>query len=92
MSNGASKLILGDFKYRSKSWWEGNISTKEGIALESVSLYHGLHQFIKDPTYIIPQSFSCIDLILIDQAILVIDSGVHSSLHANCHHQKIYAS
>ena len=87
LSNPAFRLILGDFNCRSNSWWKGDISTKEGIDLESVSSSHGLHQLITDPTHILPQSSSCIDLIFIDQPNLVIDSGVHSSLHANCHHQ-----
>ena len=33
---------------------------------------------------------SCIDLIFTSQPNLVIESGVHSSLHANCHHQITY--
>ena len=78
MSNPAFRLILGDFNCRSNSWWKGNISMKEGIDLESVSLSHGLHQLITDPTHILPQSSTCIDLIFIDQSNLVIDSGVHS--------------
>ena len=86
LSNPVFRLILGDFNCRSNSWWKGNICTKEGIYLESVSPSHGLHQLITDPTHILPQSSSCIDLILIDQPNLVIVSGVHSSLHVNCHH------
>ena len=35
-------------------------------------------------------SFSCIDLIFTTQPNLVMESGVHSSLHANCHHQLPY--
>ena len=34
---------------------------------------------------------SCIDLIFASQPNLVMGSGVHSSLHENCHHQIIYA-
>ena len=87
LSNSAFRLILGDFNCRSNFWWEGDISTKEGIGLESVSSSHGLHQLITDATHILPQSSSCIDLIFPEQPNLVIDSGVHSSLHTNCHHQ-----
>ena len=87
LSNPAFRLILGDFKCRSNCWWEGDISTKEGIDLESVSSSHGLYQLITDPTDILPQSSSCIDLIFINQPNLVIDSDAHSSLHVNCHHQ-----
>ena len=87
LSNPPFRLILGHFNCRSNSWWKGDISTKEGINLESVFSSHGLHQLITDPTHILPQSSSCIDLIFIDQPNLVIDSGVHFSLHVNCHHQ-----
>ena len=37
------------------------------------------------------QDPSCIDLIFTSQPNMVIDSGVHASLHSNCHHQFIYA-
>ena len=84
LSNPAFRLILGDFNCRSNSWWEGVISTKEGIDLKSISSSHGIHQLMTDPTYILPLSSSCIKLIFFDQPNLVIDSGVHSSLYANC--------
>ena len=87
LCNPAFRLIFGDFNCRSNSLWEDDISTKEGIDLESVSWSHGLHQLITGPTHILPQPSCWIDLIFIDQPNLVIDSGVHSSLHANCHHQ-----
>ena len=51
LSNLAFRLILEDFNCRSNSWWEGDISTKEGIDLESVASCHGLHQLITDPTH-----------------------------------------
>ena len=90
LNNPAFRLISGDFNCKSNSRWEGDISTKKGINLESVSSSHGLHQLITDPTHILRQSSSCIDLIFTDQPNLVIDSGVHSSLHAKCHHQIIH--
>ena len=34
---------------------------------------------------------SCIDLIFNSQPNLLIESGVHLSLHPNCHHQIIFA-
>ena len=45
----------------------------------------------KEPTHILDKSRSCIDLIFTSQPNIVIDSGVHASLHSNCHHQIIYA-
>ena len=45
---------------------------------------------ISQPTHILANSSSCIDLIFTDQPNLVTDCGTHSSLHPNCHHQIIY--
>ena len=46
-----------------------------------------LKGLISDPTHLLPNSLSCIDLIFTDQPNLVVQSGVHPSLHPNCHHQ-----
>ena len=35
--------------------------------------------------------YCCIDLVLTSRLKLVLDSGVHPSLHPNCHHQIVYA-
>ena len=45
---------------------------------------------IKEPTHILNTS-SCIDLIFTSLPNLIIDSGVHSCLQPNCHHQIVYA-
>ena len=39
------------------------------------------------PTHILQNSSPCIDLIVTNLPSLVVDSGVHPSLHTNCHHQ-----
>ena len=46
---------------------------------------------INEPAHILGHFSSCIDLILTSQPDLVMESGVHSSLHPNCHHQITYA-
>ena len=46
---------------------------------------------IKEPTHILNTSSLCIDLIFTSLPNLIIDSGVHSSLHPNYHHQIVYA-
>ena len=51
---------------------------------------HGFHQLISEPTHILWNSLSCIDLIFTDQPGLVVDSGVHPTLYENCHHQITY--
>ena len=51
----------------------------------------GLTQIINEPTHILEDASSCIDLIFTSQANMVLDSGVHSSLHPNSHHQIVFA-
>ena len=51
---------------------------------------HGLDQLISDPTHLLPNCLSCIDLIFTDQPNLAINCDVPSSVHPNCHHQIIY--
>ena len=46
---------------------------------------------INEPTYLTSNSSSCIDLMFTSQPNLVMESGVHSSLHPNCHHQIVFA-
>ena len=43
-------------------------------------------------THVQANSSSCIDLIFTDQPNLSVNSGVHSSLHQNCHHQIVYST
>ena len=80
-------VILGDFNARSRSWWCEDKTSREGAQLESLTISCGLHQLISDPTHVLLNSSSYIDLIFTDQPNLVVDSGVHPSLHPNCHHQ-----
>ena len=65
-------------------------TTEEGTMLENLTSLFGMKQLISDPTHILQHSSSCIDLIFVNQPNLVIDSGIHRSLHQNCHHQIIF--
>ena len=77
-------VAIGDFNVKSKSWYI-TIWTTANISL------FGLQQIIKEPTHILDNSSSCIDLIFTSQPNLTIESGVYPSLHPNCHHQVVYA-
>ena len=50
-----------------------------------------MSQIINEPSHILDNSKSCIDQIFTSQPNMIMDSGVHPSLHSNCHHQIIYA-
>ena len=78
--------LLGDFKAKSNNWCKNDITSHEGSLIDAVTSYYGLHQLTQEPTHILNLSSSCIDLIFTSQPNLVMESGVHSSLHPNCHH------
>ena len=84
-------LLLGDFNAKSKAWFIDNQSSREGTQLESLTSVYGMKQLIAEPTHVLENSSSCIDLIFTDQSNLIMDAGVHPSLHSKCHHQVIYA-
>ena len=83
-------VLLGDFNAKCINWYKHDKTNFEGIALESISSQCGLYQVINEPTHILENSSSCIDLIFTSQPNLNIESGVHPLLHPNCHHQVIY--
>ena len=58
------------------------MATMEGTRLDSLVSTDGFHQLISEPTHILQNLLSCIDLIFTDQPSLVDDIG--------CHHQITY--
>ena len=62
----------------------------EGTRLDFLVSSHGFHQLISEPTHVLRNLLSCIELIFTDQPSLVVHSGVHPTLHENCHHQITY--
>ena len=84
-------VLLGDFNVKCTNWYKYDKTNFEGIAIENISSQCGLYQVISKPTHILENSSSCSDLIFTSQPNLITESGVHQSLHPNCHHQVIYA-
>ena len=83
-------VVLRDLNIKSKNWYINDKTTTEGEEIEFVTSQFGLHQIINEPTYVLENSWSCVDLIFTSQPNLVVDSCVHPSLHPNCHHQIVY--
>ena len=83
-------VITGDFNCRSTQLWAKDIENSEGKEFEPLTSDLGLHQLISEPTHLMRDSKSCIDLIFTDQPNLIVESGVHPSLHEQCHHQIVY--
>ena len=89
-NNSLFTIILGDFNTRSSVWWTNDKTTSEGTKLECPTTVHGFHQLISQPTHLLPQYSSSVDLIFTDQPNSTVDSGAHPFLHYNCHHQITY--
>ena len=50
-----------------------------------------MKQVITEPTHILENSSSCIDLIFSNLPNLITDPGLHPTLHSKRHHQIIYS-
>ena len=61
------------------------------IQVDAITSSYGLSQLVCEPTHILPNLSSCIDLIFINQNKFTRNSGVHASLHPNFHHPIVYA-
>ena len=67
LSNSFFYLILGNFNAQSPIWWDDDKISIEGARLDTLSLFHGLRQLIKEPTHLMENSASFIDLIFTNQ-------------------------
>ena len=83
-------LATGDFNVRNSSWWKNDCVTRNGTKTESATCSYRLSQLTSDPTHILWNSSSCIDLGFMNQPNFVIDSSMHPSLHPNCHHLIVF--
>ena len=83
-------VVLGGFNVKSENLYKHDKTSYKGAKIDALTSQFGLQQIIEEPTHILVESFSCIDLIFLSHQILVMESGVHSFLHLNCHHQITY--
>ena len=86
VNNPFLTVVLGDFNVKSSLWYNNDITACNDFKIDGVTSQFALQQIVKEPTHIIGDSSSCIDLSFTTQLNLVMESGDHSSLHANCHH------
>ena len=85
--NPLCSIYLGDFNAHSSEWYTGDDTDYEGRELLHYFTINELYQLVTEPTYLVGEKNSCIDLVLIDQPNLVINCEIIPSLHTNCHHQ-----
>ena len=84
-------VVLGDFNVKSENLYKHDKTSYEGAKIDSLTSQFRLQQIDKEPTHVLAESSSCIDLIFRSHQNLVMESGVHPSLHPKCHHQIAYA-
>ena len=84
-------VVLGDFNAKSNNWCKADITSLEGSMIDTIASSYGLNQLIQEPTHILSSPSSCIDLVFTSQPNLVMEFGIHPSLHSNCHHQIVSA-
>ena len=75
-------VMIGDFDAKSSNWYLNDITSFEGSQIEFLASQFAMSQVINEPTHILDNSKSCIDLIFTSQP---------NMIHSNCHHQIIYA-
>jgi hypothetical protein len=78
---------LGDLNSHSSNWWAGDTSDEAGSLLVDIYDDTGLFQLVNEPTHLIGNHSSCIDLVATDQPNLINECSIHPSLHSTCHHQ-----
>ena len=83
--------IIGDYNAKSCNWYSYGKTSFDSSTIESITSQFGLHQLINDSAHLLENSSSCIELIFTLQPNIVVKSGVHPSLHPNCHHQIVFA-
>ena len=84
-------VVIVDFNAKLKSWCSQDSTIFEEVTIENLTFQFVLSQIINEATHILEVSFSCIDLIFTTQPNLVVESGAHPSLHANCYHQLAFS-
>ena len=84
-------FVSGDFNAKSNNWCKTDTTSHEGSMIDAVTSNYGLGQLIQELTHILNSTSSCIDLIFTSRSILLMESGIHSSLHLNFHHQVVFA-
>ena len=84
-------IYIGDFNVRNSDWWNGDSTNLQGTELAELAAQYRLNQIIDDPTHILPNSTSCIDLNFTTERKFVTNSGILHSLFLRCHHQLLFA-
>ena len=85
-------VCLSDFNAKTTNWYKDDMNSYEDLKSDTITSQFSLQQLINEPTQLTANFSSYIDLIFASQPDLLGESGVHSSLHPNCHYQIVFAT
>ena len=70
--------MIGSFNEKLNNWYSNsNVTRSESSQIEFLASQFAMSKVIKEPTHILVNSKSCIDLIFTSQPNMIMDSGVH---------------
>ena len=75
------RVALHDFNPKFSNWYKYDKTTYKGSKIDAVTSQFGLQKLVKEPTHILGNSSYCNNLIFTSHPSLVVESGVHLSLH-----------
>ena len=85
-------VVIGDFNAKSHNWQKDDKTTASGSKLEITTSHYGRTQIVNEPTHILEDSSSNINLVFASQPNMALDIVAHSLLHPNYHHQIVFAN
>ena len=88
--NPPSLIVIGDFNAKNSKWWPSDKETFKGRVLHSLTISAGYTQLIDQPTHVINNSSSYIDLAFASNPNVICNSDVGLSLFDKCHHNLIF--
>ena len=89
--NFHSVIFIGDFNARNAQFWSNDRSTAEGRVLFNIFHSQNYTQLIYEPTRVVSNCSSCIDLIFMNNQSIISNAGVRSQI-GNCDHCPIFIS
>ena len=91
-SNRQCSILVGDFNAKLSKLCPSDKDSKSGHDIDTFTTTSGYTQMIGQPTHIMNDKSSCIDLLFTANNKLLCDVGVEHTIYNNCHHNITYES
>ena len=88
--NPASLIVISDLNAGNSKWWSSDKQNFEGGGIHSSTTSAGYTQLTDQPTHIISNSFSCIDVVFASNPNVIYNSNVELSLFDKCYRNYVF--